>query len=288
VKQEDNMRFIEGSIEEIQTQEAYNIGVALKRSIAERYGVGSPLHVLPIDEAGNMFEPREPKAFHNLHHTEMVEDSAVRLGLVLGFRRPKLARLALDAVGHDNDHTGTRGVDEASSAEGMVEQLVQTNWAYDREIFGPRDMMMSRLAILGTEPLLRDGALVGQKASEQDYPDAETEEYAKALASADLGELYTPLGPYVGHEYYREIMGFNSFGAQPPLTGLENFQRQQLDLLENYQYPLATAEKVLATHKPTVIRYGAHVLRQLERGDIESWDQVMAQDYGFYREQLAA
>lgn len=54
-------------------------------------------------------------------------------------------------------------------------------------------------------------------------------------------------------------------------------------MVENFSYPLRKANQVLSTHRPQVTKYAQHVLRQLERGDITSWNQLLEQDKEFMR-----
>jgi hypothetical protein len=126
--------------------------------------------------------------------------------------------------------------------------------------------------------VIEDGVLVGQIATQQDYPSLEAEKVTKSLASADLGVLWTPIGPLQMHNLYREIHGT----ATPTLNStFVQYLELQLQMLHTYQYPLAAADPLLATHRQQVMSYHERVLTQLRRGDIETWDKLYSQDILF-------
>jgi hypothetical protein len=142
---------------------------------------------------------------------------------------------------------------------------------------------MGAFAIRGTEPLFKGNQLVGQMATRMNYPDRTTELVTKSVASGDLGELYTPQGPYLGHQLFREIQGMPT-ERQLPFEKMAAFQRNQVGLLEQYQYPLKQAERLLATHRPQVTDYSHNLLEQLEAGTIETWDELIDRDKAFIRQ----
>jgi hypothetical protein len=280
---EYDMQRLEGPIESIRIQEAYGIGLQLKEQITSEYGTGFPYNAMYVDQRGVMYLPRNPKAFHNLFHSTTGETDAVTLGIALGYDPEMLALGGLTMLGHDADVTSQRGRDETESADALAGHLEDTNTHYDREIFTPRHKALVWLAVRGTEPLFNEkGILVDQFATQQDYPDEEAATFALGTACADLGILYKPIGPYMGHQLYREISDANKPGEAPSLDGLLTFQRNQLEFIEDYRYPLPMAEQVLATHRAQVLRYDESVLEQLERGDIETWEQLEKQDLAFY------
>jgi asparagine synthetase B (glutamine-hydrolysing) len=67
------------------------------------------------------------------------------------------------------------------------------------------------------------------------------------------------------------------------MDDLLKYEEGQIALREAYRYPLRGAERVLATHKKQVMKYGEQVLRQLQRGDL-TWQQLEAQDLAFMRQ----
>jgi hypothetical protein len=216
-------------------------------------------------------------AFHNGYHTATVVRDARKVGASLGMSAVEVATTTGAAFAHDIVQNGPRGVMERESAEWFAEQA---------RLKGLPDAIAQagRYAILGTEPLFDDkGVLVGQAVSNLDFPSLSVEKIAKSVASGDLGVLYRPEGPYLGHKLYQEIKGAGP-ADEPDMAGLLAFERLQLALREGYHYPLKEAESVLATHKAQVMSYGAHVLKQLERGGITSWRQLEQQDLAFMRQ----
>lgn len=167
-----------------------------------------------------------------------------------------------------------RGNDEAASAAWLEEQLA-THHGLPGEV-----AKVGSLAILGTEPLFENGAIVGQKATQLEYPSKSAERIALSVASADLGSLWVPEGPYYSHQLYREIKGVGG-DAEPPMEGLAAYQQGQVRLLQSYQYPLAEADAVLATHRQPVETHMSKLALDLEQGKITTWPQVIEQDLRF-------
>jgi HD superfamily phosphodiesterase len=213
-------------------------------------------------------------AYHNGHHARDVGNTAFKLCTLLDM--DQLVRKTAQTAGyaHDLVQLKGRGVDEQESAEWLEHELSQG------DIVHPALRTMGSLAILGTEPLFADGKIVGQKATQLDYPSRDAEQMAKSVASADLGEIYQPQGPFLGHQLFREI---NSMAPpeQLDMQKLTAFQRNQVALLDTYTYPLPQAERALTQHKPEVIAYSTGLLRQMETGAVETWNEVIERDRAF-------
>lgn len=216
-------------------------------------------------------------AYHNGHHARAVGEGAVKLCVALGLDSIEQAIALTAGRAHDIVQLKGRGIDESESADWLEVAM------REQDIFPPARREMGRLAILGTEPLFRDGKIIGQKATQLAYPSKTAEQLAMSVASADMGELYIPEGPYMGHQLFRELQGMPS-EDEPAFEDLIRFQRSQVALLETYTYPLRQANRVLATHRLQVIKYGHAILRQLESGTIESWDQLLQKDQDFIRQ----
>lgn len=252
-----NSNVIEAAAEEI----AAEIGA----QIDAEYGSGYPLWTPGTSEL----------AYHNGNHARNVELASDQMLHALGM--DNVARAIGRAAGrsHDLVQLHGRGEDEHRSAQKLVE-IMDTY-----RCFTPAMKEIGRLSIVGTEPLFDDQfRLVGQKATELTYPSKEAELIAKSVACADLGSLYQPQGPLMSHLLYREIKGM------PPTEAIDmqdmtTFQRNQIALQNNYEYPLAEANNVLATHRGPVTEYAEHVLEQLEQGDLESWNDLITQDTAF-------
>lgn len=246
-------------------QAAEQVACVALKSIDFTYGSGMPLWTPGTQEL----------AYHNGHHGRAVQDGSGRMTETVGLTPNEIAVARVAGAGHDWIQLQGRGIDEDESARQVARFMEQTGQ------FPPELREMAKLAIIGTEPLFDEQyRLIGQRACELDYPSKAAEMVAKSVACADLGELYQPQGPYLGRLLYREILGMPAECDIRP-EDMVSFQRNQLFLLENYTYPLAEANHALATHRPQVIAYGHQVLAQLERGDIETWDQLIAQDLRF-------
>lgn len=228
--------------------------------IDTRYGRGFP----------STNEPR--LAYHNGYHTRCVIEDFNRLALAQ--EAGKLERIIgkISCASHDIEQGLGRIQDESASAAWLEQEL--------RNHVGITESMieMSRLAIMGTIPQFEGGLMVSQQASTQEYPSAQAELIAKMVASADLGRLYTPDGPYLAHSLFKEISGGNT-----DLGSLLKFQQNQVPFLEQYHYPLPEAIGVFALQKSAVVNYADQLAHDLEAGTIESWDEVMAKDMEFMK-----
>jgi len=214
---------------------------------------------------------REPWLYHNGHHARSVGRGALRVARAVDLS-PDAARIG-EIAGYAHDIYQGKG-HESQSAQWLEEQLRQKG-------LSKPVAHMAGLAIRGTQPLFAGGAIIGQMATRQQYPSHEAEQVGFAVASADLGVLYAPEGPMLSHDLYREIRGEVDPAIDERLLA---FQEGQMKLLDSYSYPLPQAERLFATHRPQVVHYSQRVLDQLERGDIENWQQLRAQDEAFYRQ----
>lgn len=231
------------------------------RAVDARYSTGYPEY-----RGGN-----ELWLYHNGHHARSVGRGALRVARAAGLSSD-VARIG-EIAGYAHDIYQGKG-HEDQSAEWLEAKLRQKG-------LSKSVARMAGLAIRGTKPLFIDGVIAGQMATRQQYPSYEAEQIALAVASADLGSLYIPEGPLLAHDLYRELHAEQAPAIDERLLA---FQQNQVKMLESYSYPLAQATKVLATHKPQVIKYSHKLLRQLERGDIDSWQQLRTQDEAFYRQ----
>jgi hypothetical protein len=229
-------------------------------SVDERYSTGYPDYRGGQD--GGLL-------FHNGYHARMVGGGALRVGGLIGLSADELRISKLSGFAHD--YYQGKG-HEQKSAAWLEEQL-------RREGLPKPVAYMAGMAIRGTQPIFHNGVIVGQVATEQTYTSLVSEKIALAVASADLGSLYTSMGPLVAHDLYRELRQENDPAIDEALLA---FQRQQVQMLESYRYPLQEADRLLATHRPQVMAYSYRTLNQLERGEIEDWSQLRAQDVAFH------
>lgn len=248
-----------------QIQEAEQIGMNALELVEERFGSGYPTY--NGGENGGL-------AYHNRHHSQAVQHGTEAMGNALGLSQTEITIGRIAASAHDIVQLKQRGVMERESADWLEEQMKR------KGIFPAFAVTMGSLAILGTEPVFEGGQLVGQIATTQSYPSRSAELVSKSVACADLGELFSPAGPLLGHDLYKEINGVNQV-SEPSMDKLINFQRGQVSLTENYEYPHPEGERVFGSLRSEVASYSAHVLGQLEQGLIETWDQLLAQDRAF-------
>jgi hypothetical protein len=240
-------------------------------TVDARYGSGYP----------NLAGSKETDlAYHNGHHARKVGEDACRVAMAVGFTSAESLFSETIGSAHDVVQLLGCGRNEEESAAWLAAELRRLDL---QELAG-----IGSIAILGTEPLLEDGRLVGQKATELEYPSRQAERVALSVASGDLGELLTPQGPYMAHHLWHEIQGVGP-NSEPffDREKLINFQGNQIELQGSYQYPLSGARKVLATHETQVRTYSERVYEQLVSGDITSFRQLLEQDKAFMQQWLA-
>ena len=208
-------------------------------------------------------------AYHNLPHTINVDEASVRLAGAVGLHRAGVVLARSAANNHDRRQLGDRN--ELVSAELAANDLREL--AIDETSVG-----MVELAIAGTEVRFDKGRMI-QKAVEQEYPTKMHEKLAHILASADLGLTYTPWGPYLSHLLFQEMCELR--GEQPDVAKLLDFQISQVDFMQKYRYPDSEHDRILSTHKSEVMHYVFKLIRQLEDGVIESWQDLLDQDIAF-------
>lgn len=240
------------------------IGCLALEQVDATYGAGYPLWTPGSQEL----------SYHNGHHARAVGDAAFSMTEALGLSRVEQEVAKRAGFAHDIVQLRGRGIDEAASADWLMAAM------QERKLFPAELMTMGRMAIIGTEPLFDGTVLVGQKATELEYPDRRTELVAKSVACGDLGELFQPQGPFLGHQLFREIKGMVP-EHELPMDALLGFQRNQQALIDRYEYPLVEANTLLATHRPQVSEYNAQLVEQLEQGAIETWDDLIARDMAF-------
>lgn len=223
-------------------------------------------------------------AYNNALHNEMVGDDAEKVGSELGFSSSERTLLRVTGRIHDLRQNGiirgVRGIDERESAEWAERRLLERG-----NLPAPIAKLAGK-AILGTEPLFDargpiHGKVIGQKAQNFEYDSKFEEQFVKSVASADLGVLYTPMGPYLSHMLYLQRQGLEP-GDIPNLADLASFQQNQVGFLQGYRYPLKEAG-VLATHKKQVIRYVEFLNKRIQAGDIPTWDELIGRDLAFMK-----
>ncbi|HZM63559.1 MAG TPA: hypothetical protein VFB59_00320 [Candidatus Saccharimonadales bacterium] len=242
------------------------IGDEALRIMAAQYGTGFPDYVEGSE--ANL-------CFHNRYHAQAVPEDGQRVGEALGFSRAEQATVDVAGKAHDIVQLKERGQMERESADWLVAEL-------RREQLPEPMVLAGKLAIEGTIPVFDGNKVTGQQATRQEYPSKSAERVALAVACGDFGRMLTPIGPLMSHKYYQQIKGCAP-GQAPPMDTFEQYLADQIAMREEYRFPLPAAERLLGTHRRQVVAYGEQVLRQLQRGDIESWHQLEAQDLEFMR-----
>lgn len=216
-------------------------------------------------------------AFHNGYHTRSVIIDFDILASIEGLDPIDRAIGIAASSAHDIIKGYGEGVDEQASAK-WLEKSLRRHLGLD-----VAQLSMASLAIQGTQPLFEGPILVGQLSDTMEFPTKKHELIAKMVASADLGRLFTPDGPYLSHMFLKELNGC------PPLDPIDftkvlAFQRQEIALLESYTFPIASAAGALAVHKSEVIAYTEDLVGRIERGDIASWRQLIDSDLALMRQ----
>ncbi|HEV7453753.1 MAG TPA: HD domain-containing protein [Candidatus Saccharimonadales bacterium] len=241
------------------------IGAAAIAVVQEDFGTGYPHFEGGVD--GGL-------AYHNGYHSLSVANGSERMATHLGLTATAILTAREAGAAHDIVQLKPRGVMERESAGWYAEQL--------RGRHVPAVAIEAgSLAILGTEPVLdQQNRLTGQVVSRLEFPSRSAEQVAYSVACADLGDLYAPIGPYLGHRLWQEIKGADPH-REPPMEGLVGFQRNQVFMANNYQYPHPAGEEVFGRLRSKVTRYQEDILRRLEAGEIHSWQQLLDEDLAF-------
>lgn len=242
-------------------------------------GVGHCALTIASDRYSNGFPDYQGGDIRKLGHNNgrhglMTGNDAARLARHLGLSPAEQELERTAGYAHDLRQLTGRGNDERESAEWIEEQLEKSG------VVPSAASKLAALAILGTLPIFEDGRLVDQTANRLAFDSKRDELFVKALASGDTGELYTPFGPYSAHMLYGQRAGVEP-GEAPDMKDLLEFQAKQVLFLDNYHYPIPEAKKLFATHRAQVMEYVQYVYGQLERGEIETWQQLIDQDIAF-------
>jgi hypothetical protein len=249
-----------------QEQDAFKeVGAEALHTVNEMYGTGYP-HFNGGHEGG--------LAYHNGHHTLAVARGSARVAGHLGLGAVEVATAEQAGAAHDIIQQKPRGVMERESADWYAERLRARG-------LPPVVIEAGSLAILGTEPTFDEQfRLTGQVVNQLEFPSRSAELVAKSVACADFSELYEPIGPYLGHRLYQQLKVTNPHET-PPLDGLVGFQKNQVFLLNSYEYPHPAGEEVFGRLRGPVTEHAERMLRKLETGEIESWQQLLDHDLAF-------
>ena len=213
-------------------------------------------------------------AYHNAQHTLRVIRNSQRLAQAMECDQELTALAMLAAAAHDIVQEGARGEMERASADWLSTRMTA-------EGFDPEDIAACTAAVLGTTPLLdQDGLMTGQQVNQMEFADPRPRIVAQIVASADMGDLYRPYGPLLGRDLYREEHGGLTDDPQLDADFLES-QDRQLQLLQNYRYPIAEAEELFGKDRHRLVEYQQQISRMIRTGQITSWRQLIDADMAF-------
>ncbi len=228
---------------------------------------------------GIVFPDREPHPhaqalpYHNGQHTNMVVRDLIKVGDALGLTPDEINTGICAASFHDvEQNIKTPGANEVESAKMCVESMTRSS-GFSRVM-----IEMANLAILGTAIRFEEGTIV-QHAVEQCYPTKRHELLAHAVAGADVGRLFSGLGPLQAHKLFLELM--QKANNHPTLEDLKVFQNSQITFLEGYRYPNRDIETALVTQRPKVIKYLIELSSDMNSGRIETFADVLVLDLQF-------
>lgn len=247
--------------------EAETIGWRAVDIVTKQYGDGyEDSRIIP--EAENL-------AYHNMQHTLHVRRDSVAVANALHLSPYDVSLTELAASAHDIVQGKARGQMEYESARWLEAQMRRAGFPKD-------DIVTAGLAILGTEPLIKNGFIVGQKATEQTYPSERARLIALSVACGDMANLFAPAGPLTSRNIYKETQGVAT-QDEPRLDGFAAFQKVQLHLLETYRFPHPIAETLFAGLRREAIAYQHAVTNYVATGRITSWQELLELDMAFFR-----
>lgn len=242
-------------------------GSVALHEMGRRYGSGYPEY-RPGEETTYMLHG-------SAHGVQVGNDSelmAVRVGLSDPYVR--LARAtgrAHDAILTDgNGNKLARGEMEAQTAEFFAKALRDG---------GVPDVLADtgRLAVLGTRPWFDEAGqtVIGQAVTHMEFPDRPAELLALSVASADLANIVSPMGPIGALAWYKEDRGCEA-GQQVPfdINDLVRYAEMQVAFAGDYQFPHPAGEKLFAGLRGKVVAYHAGILAELQAGSITSWAEL--------------
>lgn len=232
-----------------------------------RYGSGFPHY-----SGGH----RGGLSYHNRYHSEAVRSGALLMSQALELPPLERALAQTAAAAHDIIQGKARGVMEQESANWLTTRLRRTGM-YDEVA-----IRATELAILATEPRFVGGTAVST-VLELEYPTKAAENVALSVASADFSELYAANGPRLAHDIYKESQNASQ-AEEPDFAGVLDYQRKQVVFLEKFCFPHPLAEQLFGGLRREVIKFTASLVNRLERGEIETWQQLMAADDVFMRQ----
>lgn len=215
-------------------------------------------------------------AYHNLQHSWRVRDAAAMLARINGLNEydSRLARVIASA--HDVIH---------ESADDKSAEELSTVWLHDhleRQGINPIDKEITRLAILGTTPLLdTDGAFLGQQFILTQFPSQRAGEIALCVAAADMEAVFRPYGPAVAHDLYKEHIGLATHESPDSLDDVVDFQQKQIEFVATFRPLYPDLERIFGDLRKPIINHHESILDDIYRGNIYEWSQIVARDNEF-------
>jgi hypothetical protein len=242
------------------------IGYTALSEVTERYGDGLPgSELIPV---------QKPLAYHNMQHTMSVIEHARELSSAVGLDEYDTSLVAVAAAAHDIDHTSPRGQMELMSAQWLSHEMRAAR-------FPRADIQMVVAAVIGTEPLYKDGIMIDQKVSHLKFANTRAATVAKVVAAADMANIYAPNGPLLGGDLYQESQGVPA-GHDTPMENFAAFQRGQLAVATVYRFPVTAGERLYAGLRPEIVQHHRWVLESVLAGRIRTWGQLVEVNEDFY------
>ena len=196
------------------------------------------------------------------------------MATILGLSARDVKLVQLIASAHDVDQENGRGKMEQRSADWLASEMVIRNMPID-------DIDLAVTGVLGTEPLLSDeGIMINQMVRFMQFDTDRERIIAEAVACGDMASLYAPNSPQLSRLLYMEEHG-TRIGRTPPMDDFLQFQRNQLELLKNYHYPLPAAEEFFGVLRPDILTYQELITKMYEHGEMTGWSSILQFDEQF-------
>ncbi len=245
-----------------------SIGYEALAEVAHAYGDGS----------GSIRPEVRDLAYHNLNHTTRVQNAARTLARDMQLSPYDQALAATIASAHDVIHDRIDDIlPESASAAWLTTRMQEMHLPAE-------DIEIAELAIMSTVCTLDDQGRLLQYYGQIMFPNERSAQIAACVASADMEALASAHGPRVGHDLFRERLGYKAQELPPSLDDLAAFQEEQVQLLDTYSYPYPGAELLFGGLRRHAYLFHLSLLQDIEQGRITTWQQVAQADEAFYNQ----
>lgn len=244
------------------------IGNRALRVVASEFGSGYPFY-----RGGH----NGGLAYHNAHHARQVKTGGAIMAEALGLSSSAAAVVRAAALAHDIVQLKPRGIMERESAEWLKNEVAR------RRILPAATGEIGALCILGTELIVEHGRVVGQMVSRLEYASKAAEAAAHSVAAGDFYHLYSPGALRMAHDIYLEMNDLPP-DSKPPLDeAFVRFQRYSAAFSDEFTFAHPAAKQLFGGLRANVVTRASWIADEVERGNIEDWDQLLAEDEAFRR-----